>query len=63
MSLLPIHKTGEATETKKEAEKERGKSGGRECTRKYEGYSSCQKEKKGKATKRYYICFKKKISP
>ena len=46
---------------KKEAEKERGKSGGRERTRKYEGYSSCQKEKKGKAAKRYYICFKKEF--
>ena len=61
MSLLPIHKTGEATETKKKAEKERGKSGGSERTKKYEGYSSCQKEKKGKAAKRYYICPKKEF--
>ena len=60
MSLLPIYKTGEATETKKKLKK-KGESGGRERSRKYEGYSSCQKEKKGKAAKRYYICPKKEF--
>ena len=34
MSLLPIHKNWRGHRNKKEAEKERGKSGGRERTRK-----------------------------
>ena len=61
MSLLPIHKTGEATETKKKLKKKGENQEAANVQKKYEGYSSCQKEKKGKAAKRYYICPKKEF--
>lgn len=59
MSMLPIHKL-ESHRNKKKLKK-KGKIRRQRTYKKYDGYSSCQKEKKGKAAKRYYICPKKEF--
>ena len=56
MSLLPIHKTGEATETKKKLKKKGENQEAANVQKNTKDTVAVQKEKKGKAAKRYYIC-------
>ena len=61
MSLLPIHKTGEATETKKKLKKKGENQEAENVQENTKDTVAVKKKKKGKAAKRYYICFKKEF--